>query len=66
MSCIVWGEFFIIVSDKIEALEHNLTLKIQEMASCEALHLASTHLQTAAEKQKQVCETSNQYLEKQL
>uniref|UniRef100_A0A8C2GYX3 Si:ch211-1a19.3 n=1 Tax=Cyprinus carpio TaxID=7962 RepID=A0A8C2GYX3_CYPCA len=52
--------------DKIEALEHNLTLKIQEMASCEALHLASTHLQTAAEKQKQVCETSNQYLEKQL
>uniref|UniRef100_A0A672RA34 Si:ch211-1a19.3 n=1 Tax=Sinocyclocheilus grahami TaxID=75366 RepID=A0A672RA34_SINGR len=52
--------------DHIEALEHNLTLKAQELASCEALHLASKQLQTAAEKQKQACETTKQYLQKQL
>ncbi|TRY93780.1 hypothetical protein DNTS_002875 [Danionella cerebrum] len=52
--------------DQIEALEHNLTLKAQELASCEALHLASKQLQTAAEKQKQACETTKQYLQKQL
>uniref|UniRef100_A0A672QVE5 Si:ch211-1a19.3 n=1 Tax=Sinocyclocheilus grahami TaxID=75366 RepID=A0A672QVE5_SINGR len=51
--------------DQIEALEHNLTLKAQELASCEALHLASKQLQTAAEKQKQACETTKQYLQKQ-
>ncbi|KAF4107623.1 hypothetical protein G5714_011987 [Onychostoma macrolepis] len=53
-------------TDQIEALEHNLTLKAQELASCEALHLASKQLQTAAEKQKQACETTKQYLQKQL
>ncbi|XP_059394000.1 uncharacterized protein LOC132126639 [Carassius carassius] len=52
--------------DQIEALEHNLTLKAQELASCEALHLASKQLQIAAEKQKQACETTKQYLQKQL
>lgn len=52
--------------DQIEALEHNLTLKAQELASCEALHLAAKQLQTAAEKQKQACETTKQYLQKQL
>ncbi len=65
-SCIVWGEFVIIISDQIEALEPNLTLKAQELASCEALHLASKQLQTAAEKEKQACETTKQYLQKQL
>lgn len=52
--------------DHIEALEHNLTLKAQELASCEALHLASKQLQTVAEKQKQACETTTQYLQKLL
>ncbi|KAK9966365.1 hypothetical protein ABG768_003482 [Culter alburnus] len=52
--------------DHIEALEHNLTLKAQELASCEAFRLASKQLQTAAEKQTQVCETTKQYLQKQL
>lgn len=66
MSYIVWREFFIIISDQIEALEHNLTLKAQELASCEALRIAAKQLQTAAEKQKQACETTRQYLQKQL
>ncbi len=66
LSCIVWGEFVIIISDQIEDLEHNLTLKAQDLASCEALHLAAKQLQTAAEKQKQACETTKQYLQKQL
>ncbi|XP_056108661.1 uncharacterized protein si:ch211-1a19.3 [Rhinichthys klamathensis goyatoka] len=52
--------------DQIEALEHNLTLKAQELASCEALRLASKQLQTAAERQTQGCETTKQYLQKQL
>ncbi|XP_050978272.1 uncharacterized protein si:ch211-1a19.3 [Labeo rohita] len=52
--------------DQIEALEHNLTLKAQELASCEALRIAAKQLQTAAEKQKQACETTRQYLQKQL
>ncbi|KAK2874450.1 hypothetical protein Q8A67_021603 [Cirrhinus molitorella] len=52
--------------DQIDALEHNLTLKAQELASCEALQLAAKQLQTAAEKQKQGCETTKQYLQKQL
>ncbi|XP_067287287.1 uncharacterized protein si:ch211-1a19.3 [Pseudorasbora parva] len=52
--------------DQIEALEHNLTLKAQEFASCEALRLASKQLQTAAERQTQACETTKQYLQKQL
>ncbi|XP_059385172.1 uncharacterized protein si:ch211-1a19.3 [Carassius carassius] len=52
--------------DQIEALEHNLTLKAQELASCEALRLASKQLQTAAEEQKRACETNKQDLEKQL
>lgn len=60
------ASFSIIISDQIEALEHNLTLKAQELASCEALHLASIQLQTAAEQQKQGCETTKQYLQKQL
>lgn len=52
--------------DLIDSLEHNLTLKAQELASCEALQLASKQLQTAAEKQKLACETTKQYLQKQL
>lgn len=52
--------------DQIEALEHNLTLKAQELASCEALRLASKQLQTAAERQTEGCETTKQYLQKQL
>ncbi|KAG1960202.1 uncharacterized protein si:ch211-1a19.3 [Pimephales promelas] len=52
--------------DQIEALEHNLTLKAQELASCEAFRLASKQLQTAAERQTQACETTKQYLQKQL
>jgi len=60
------ASFSIIVSDQIEALEHNLTLKAQELASCEAFRLASKQLQTAAERQTQACETTKQYLQKQL
>ncbi|CAM4732614.1 hypothetical protein PO909_020682 [Leuciscus waleckii] len=52
--------------DHIEALEHNLTLKAQELASCEASRLASVQLQTVAERQTQVCETNKQNLQKQL
>ncbi|KAK7127999.1 hypothetical protein R3I93_020553 [Phoxinus phoxinus] len=52
--------------DQIEALEHNLTRKAQDMATCEALRLASIQLQTAAERQTQGCETTKQYLQKQL
>ncbi|XP_052466112.1 uncharacterized protein LOC128022512 [Carassius gibelio] len=51
---------------QIEALEHNLTLKAKELASCEALGLASKQLQTAAEEQKRACETTKQNLEEQL
>ncbi|XP_051529417.1 uncharacterized protein LOC127426565 [Myxocyprinus asiaticus] len=56
----------ILQKDQIEALEHNLTLKAQELESCEALRIAAKQLQNVAEKQTQTCETSKQYLQKQL
>ncbi|XP_051532242.1 uncharacterized protein si:ch211-1a19.3 [Myxocyprinus asiaticus] len=52
--------------DQIGALEHNLTLKAHELMSCGALQIAAKQLQTVAEKQTQACETSKQYLQKQL
>lgn len=61
-----WGEIFIILSDHIEGLEHNLTLKAQELDSCGALQTAAAQLQNAAEKQHKACETSKQFLQKQL
>ncbi|KAA0707876.1 hypothetical protein E1301_Tti009646 [Triplophysa tibetana] len=52
--------------DHIEGLEHNLTLKAQELDSCGALQIAAAQLQNAAEKQHKACETSKQFLQKQL
>ncbi|XP_056590080.1 uncharacterized protein si:ch211-1a19.3 [Triplophysa dalaica] len=52
--------------DHIEGLEHNLTLKAQELDSCAALQTAAAQLQNAAEKQHKACETSKQFLQKQL
>lgn len=68
MSCSLMSEesFSIIISDQIDDLEHNLTLKAQELASCEAFRLAAKQLQTAAEKETQVCETTKKNLQKQL
>lgn len=52
--------------DHIESLELNLTLKAQELDSCEALQTAAEQLQKVAEKQLKSCKTSEQYLKKQL
>ncbi|XP_015458825.3 uncharacterized protein si:ch211-1a19.3 [Astyanax mexicanus] len=52
--------------DLIENLQLNLTQTVSELESCNKLHKAAMLLQTAAEKQKDACQTRRQYLEKQL
>ncbi|KAL6469245.1 hypothetical protein MHYP_G00227690 [Metynnis hypsauchen] len=52
--------------DLIENLQLNLTQVVSDLASCSAQTKAAQHLQIAAEKQQQACQTRNQHLDKQL
>lgn len=50
----------------IELLQHNLTQADMMLESCKNLQNAARSLQTAAEKQTQGCQSSRQFLQKQL
>ncbi|MCJ8737897.1 hypothetical protein PDJAM_G00029270 [Pangasius djambal] len=52
--------------DVIELLQYNLTQTLSELESCTDLQKAAQILQTAAEKQTQGCQSSKQFLQKQL
>ncbi|KAI5101870.1 hypothetical protein C0J45_9073 [Silurus meridionalis] len=52
--------------DMIELLKHNLSQAGIELETCSNLHKAAENLQTAAEMQKQSCQSSMQYIKKQL
>ncbi|XP_053490171.1 uncharacterized protein si:ch211-1a19.3 isoform X2 [Ictalurus furcatus] len=52
--------------DTIELLQHNLTQTAFELGMCTDLRKAALNLQTAAEKQTQGCQSSKQFLQKQL
>ncbi|XP_017333268.1 uncharacterized protein si:ch211-1a19.3 [Ictalurus punctatus] len=52
--------------DTIELLQHNLTQTAFELGMCTDLRKAAVNLQTAAEKQTQGCQSSKQFLQKQL
>ncbi|KAF4083461.1 hypothetical protein AMELA_G00141600 [Ameiurus melas] len=52
--------------DTIELLQHNLTQTAIELGMCTDLRKAALNLQTAAEKQTQGCQSSKQFIQKQL
>lgn len=54
------------VPEMIDLLELNLTQTISEWHSCNSLHQAAQMLQTAAEKQRDGCQSGKLNLQKQL
>ncbi|KAM9461654.1 uncharacterized protein Hap1MRO34_017848 [Clarias gariepinus] len=52
--------------EMIDLLEHNVSQEAIELQSCASLKEAAQNLQTAAEKQMQSCQSSKQFMQKQL
>lgn len=63
MSCILLS---VLISEMIDLLEHNVSQQAIELQSCASLKEAAQNLQTAAEKQMQSCQSSKQFMQKQL